>query len=189
MAGGLWPIPASPSQTRVNAKEAQKQRDWSERMSASSHQRSAADLMAAGLNPLLAATQGPGGVPGGAAASVSAGAGMFDPASIYSAKRARAEIENIQWDTLKKREETGLTSALDTSAKLHFNMQRRLFDSAEHRGVAENESAAAHARTQTAIDSSAYGKGMQWINRALPAANSAAAFARGQGLILNPRSE
>lgn len=52
-----------------NAKEAQKQRDYEERLSSSSYQRAVQDLKNAGLNPVLAVTQGGASSPGGASAS------------------------------------------------------------------------------------------------------------------------
>jgi hypothetical protein len=57
-------------QYRFNAQEAQKQRDWQERMSNTAYQRQITDLKAAGLNPVLGYMQGQGATtPSGAAAS------------------------------------------------------------------------------------------------------------------------
>ncbi len=52
-----------------NAKEAQKTRDWQEMMSNTQYQRAMADMKKAGLNPILAYSQGGAGVPSGATAS------------------------------------------------------------------------------------------------------------------------
>lgn len=69
--GNLWdPLDLWGGTARqYNSAEAQKQRDWQERMSNTAHQREAADLEAAGLNRTLAATEG-ATTPGGSAASL-----------------------------------------------------------------------------------------------------------------------
>lgn len=61
---------SSAAQYAFNSKEAQKNRDWQERMSNTAYQRQVKDLMAAGLNPVLGYMNSQGATtPSGAAAS------------------------------------------------------------------------------------------------------------------------
>lgn len=66
----LWQQGMWERQRDVNIDEAQKQRDWQTTMSNTQYQRAVGDMEAAGLNPMLAYSQGGAGTPSGGQASV-----------------------------------------------------------------------------------------------------------------------
>lgn len=83
-----------------NADEAEKARAYDERMSNSAYQRAIADMKAAGLNPILAYSQGGASFSGGQVASV--GASTASQAQSYSAGVQRQQIDQSSTRELTK---------------------------------------------------------------------------------------
>lgn len=90
-------------------RDAQRQMDFQQWMSSTSHQRAVEDLKAAGLNPLLAVNNGASSPSGALAAPVKIGEGLSG--SLRDAQRIKNEQEQIQLNETRLKEETGLIRA------------------------------------------------------------------------------
>lgn len=110
---------------QFDAQQAQLNRDFQERMSGTAYQRAMGDMRTAGLNPVLAYSQGGASTPSGSTASsptpapvINKTAAGIDAAqrTLASAQQA-ASIKNIDADTSKKHAET-INTDIDTRLRL-----------------------------------------------------------------------
>lgn len=106
-----------------NREEAQKNRDFQERMRATQYQTATQDMIAAGINPMVAYTQGGAGTPTGATASSNSLPHVANKATAAVTNSATtATIQNIHAQTEKTEADAEVSRAMADKVRAETNL-------------------------------------------------------------------
>lgn len=172
---------------KSNRRIAREQMAFQERMANTVWQRGVADMRAAGINPMLAVSQGGAPAPAGSAAQMqNEMAGI--PAAISTAlgiARLKADIDNVKANTDKTKADTAVSEKMEQKVGWDTNLARINHDI----GVREShilDEKLKGAILEGKIDETVYGSVLRYANRALGLATTAASLGRAAKALPKP---
>lgn len=163
---------SSAKQNEQARKNAQAQMDFQERMSNTQYQRGMLDMRAAGLNPMLAFSQGGASSPGGASAPAVSELSEGVSSAMASA-RLKQELENMEEVNKNLRMDTALKNAQQNVADMQSQLTHQLVHKAtEDTAVSARqaellEAELPAARNRAEVEKSPVGEYGAWFDRIL----------------------
>ncbi len=156
--GGLIGLGSTAMANKASRREAQKNRDFQERMANTAYQRGMADMKKAGLNPILAYRQGGAGTPVGATGQVHDYAGGLAKgvSSALGVTRQRQELKNMK--QVEHKDE-----ALKDKAESEISLNQALEDKA-NASTALQVQQLPKAKQDAIIHKTPVGRGLRWID-------------------------
>ncbi|AXL15157.1 DNA pilot protein [Microviridae sp.] len=155
VASGLLSLMGANMQNKSAQQAAREQMSFQERMSNTAYQRAISDMRAAGINPILAYSQGGASTPGGAS-YVPQNELQASLTSAMETRRLNAELQNMYAQNANLKSQTNLNKSLSSSAMQDAKLKS---NSAKVAGVNEQilQQNLIGARLQGKIDDSLIG--------------------------------
>jgi hypothetical protein len=118
---------------RINKREAKRNRGFQERMARNAYQYAVQDMKAAGLNPMLAFSQGGASTPSGSTAKAATGSSSSAISNALQAKIVSEQVKNLQADTQLKNDQaaTAKSVGLFNDAQTQNTVQQTRINKAE----------------------------------------------------------
>lgn len=164
--------------------EAQKQRDFQERMSGTAYQRAVKDMKIAGINPMLAYMQGGASSPGGAQAQMSDVVGPAVSSAMH-ARRLTQELKNMAAQEEQTLSQANTTRVLGHVAGEDVKIRQQTFKNIQDQRVGirlmneELRLKMPGLRNRAAVERSALGKYAPYFERIFGIAGAGVSTALG----------